>query len=223
MWLVDDLDHDRRELTVRLVPRMGSSKRSDESVLVPIEALVEGVAELQERPELPAFFQESTVSRLLKVGKPGQGIARVTLATVNGDVGPLQPLSDRLLSNGRDAVRPADESAGSVVGRLDIMNARAERKLRVSLFDSASRRAITGYASAALREQVLLHFEHRVLAEGLVTRNERGQIVKIQIERLQRLPDDDSQRASVEQVFGADPEWLGGRDVDEFLREARRG
>ena len=67
-WVVDDLSHEGKFYTVRLSAKP-SSKRASESLLLPVSALVDG-AELVAQPELPQFYSEATVTRLLKIATP---------------------------------------------------------------------------------------------------------------------------------------------------------
>jgi len=68
-WVVDDLSHEGKFYTVRLSAKP-SSKRASESLLLPVSALVDGARELVAQPELPQFYSEATVTRLLKIATP---------------------------------------------------------------------------------------------------------------------------------------------------------
>ncbi|RCG32227.1 hypothetical protein DQ384_06915 [Sphaerisporangium album] len=118
----------------------------------------------------------------------------------------------------------AYDSLGSIAGWLDEMNARRVAKgvLRVGLYDPLTRRAVTGVLAPDMEAVMQRFWRQRVLARGLITRNKRGQIVRIRIDHIEPLPQDDDRRAAVSELLGADPDWLGGQDVDEYLREARR-
>ena len=223
-WVVSSLRDYPDSLLIRLTASATRS-RDTSSLLAPAEALVSGVDSLQQVPEVPQYYTESTVERLLKIGEPGQGVKEVSLATVNGKVDhDYVPVSEPVRQHAREAVRGAETSLGSVAGWLDQMNARRVGKgiLVVSLFDSLTRRAVTGHIPAAMEPQVHLLWRHRVLARGRVTRNERGQAVRISIEDFEQLAEDDSARAPVDELLGIDPDWTGGQDVDQYVREARR-
>jgi hypothetical protein len=75
---------------------------------------------------------------------------------------------------------------------------------------------------AAMEPKVHELWRRRVLARGRVTRNERGQAIRISIEGFELLPEDDRARAPVDELLGIDQDWTGGQDVDEYVREARR-
>jgi hypothetical protein len=224
VWVVEHLETREQLLVVRLTARTATSKRDPATLLRPVEALVEGVDSLGREPEVPRFYSEATVSRLVAFGAPSQGLQQVSLATVNGSVGPEVPVSDVVLSNAKAAVRAAEVSLGSIVGRLDILNKRVRgQSVRASILDAATRRGVTVIFNDRLSDTLRNAWDHRVLVTGRVTRNERGQVVRIEADEIEQLPDDDSGRVDPDEFFGVDPEWLGGRSVDEYLREVRRG
>ena len=223
-WVVSSLRDYPDSLLVRLTAS-ATRRRDTSSMLAPAEALVSGVDALQRVPEVPQYYTESTVDRVLKIGEPGQGVSEVSLATVNGKVDiDYVPVSEPVRQHAREAVRGTETSLGSVAGWLDQMNARRFGKgvLVVSLFDSLTHRAVTGYVPAAMESQVHELWRRRVLARGRVTRNGRGQVVRINIEGFELLPEDGGARVPVDELLGIDQDWIGGQDVDEYVREARR-
>jgi hypothetical protein len=221
-WVVSTVSDEVEYLLIRLTAA-ATVGRDTRSLLAPAEALVSGIDVLQRLPEVPQYYTESTVERVLKIGEPGHGVREVALGTVNGSADYV-PVSEPVRQHAREAVRGKETSLGSVAGWLDQMNARRVGKglLMVSLFDPLTRRAVTGHMPSAMEPEAHELWRHRVLATGRVTRNERGQPVRINIEGFERLPEDDSTRAPVRELLGIDPGWLGGQDVDEYVREARR-
>lgn len=223
-WVVSSLSDYPDSLLIRLTARATRS-RDVGSMLATAEALVSGLDSLQRVPEVPQYYTESTVERLLKIGEPGQGVTEVSLATVNGKVDiDYVPVSEPVRQHAREAVHGAETSLGSVAGWLDQMSARRVGKgiLAVSLFDSLTRRAVAGFMPAAMEPEVHQMWRRRVLARGRVTRNKRGQAVRISIEALDQLPEDERGRAPVDELLGIDQDWTGDQDVDEYVREARR-
>lgn len=220
-WVVDDLSHEGLFYTVRL--SAGPNQRRDPaSLLMPVSALVDGARDLQSEPELPRFYSESTVTRLLRVAVPHEGIREVSLATVNGKVGERVLLNDNLIEHARTAVREAEVSIGSITGTLDVISTRAKHGVRVSVFDPVNRRAVTGTVSGKLSDTLRKSWGHRVTVRGRITRNARGQAIRVAITGLELLPDDDSGRPSTAELLGADPEWTGGLSVGDFMDRARR-
>jgi hypothetical protein len=154
-WIVQDLGHDDQELVVRLTARE-TPRRDEASLLASIDALVSGVEQLQETPEVPQYYTAATVERLLKIGKPGKGVQEVSLATVNGATGPHFPVSEPVREHARLAVTGTQISLGSVVGWIDQMSVRRLNKgvSSVSLFDHSTRRAVLGRLPAGLQSVV---------------------------------------------------------------------
>lgn len=222
-WVVDGLQDHPGRLVVRVIPTRGR-RRDPESLLAPVEALVSGVESLDSIPEVPHYYTDATVERLVKIGEPGHGVREVSLATVNGGPSRYYPVSEQVRLNARRAVRGTTVSMGSVAGWLDTLSTRRVGKglIGVGLYDKLTRRAVTGSLPLAMEGEVHRLWGHRVLALGRVTRNDRGQAVRISIERLDQLPETDDDRTPVRDLLGVDPEWIGGQDVDEHVREARR-
>lgn len=221
-WVLADLAHDRDEMVVRLEARPSTSSRRTEDMRVPATAFVEGAASLSEIAEVPRLFTPTTVGRLASLAEAKQGVQQVTVATYNGQVGLQVPLSNSVREHAREAVRPFEISYGSVSGVLDLMGtSHRNRGMRLSIYDSATRQAVDGFVHERMAEELRPLWRHRVLTGGKVKRNQRGQVIRIDVDRIERLPDDDRGRPRTEQVVGVAPNWLGGRDVDDFLREAR--
>lgn len=220
-WEVVHLSHEGPFYTVLLSAKR-NRRRDPESLLRPVSALVAGARGLQAEPELPPFYSEATVAKLLKVAEPKDGIREVSIATVNGEVGERVGLNDALIRHARSAVREAEVSIGSITGTLDMISTRAKQGVRVSVFDAVNSRAVTGTASDTLRDKVHAAWGHRVTVRGRITRNARGQAFRITIADLELLPEDDSGRPSTAALLGADPDWTGGLSVDEFMDRARR-
>lgn len=220
-WVVDDLSHEGLFYIVRLTAKP-SSRRDRESLLRPVAALVDGARDLQAEPELPPYYSEATVQRLLKVAEPKDGIREVSLATVNGDIGVRVGLNGALIEHARSAIREAEVSIGSITGTLDVISTRAKNGVRVSVFDTVNRRAVTGTASGTLSDNLRQSWGHRVTVRGRITRNARGQAIRVAIADLELLPGDDSGRPATSELLGADPNWTGGVSVDDFMDRARR-
>jgi hypothetical protein len=119
------------------------------------------------------------------------------------------------------AVRPRYVCHGSVAGVLDIVNPRSRHALKVSIFDGTSGRAVSGLISRDSDDE--LHcaareaFGSRVLMGGRVHRNDRGQPVRIEVDRMQVLGPADPPRLDWMDLLGAAPDLLEGGTVEEYL------
>lgn len=219
-WLVDDLRHEGEHFHVQLTAAP-VNKRDMESLLRPVTALVSGIRELREQPELPPFYSETTIDRLIVVAKPREGIQEVALAPVNGQVGPYEALDERVLDNARSAVKEAERSIGSITGTLTGLKT-TKQGLRIAIHDPVARRTINGTSTLSLAEELRLSWNHRCILRGRIARNLVGQALRISVTNVERLPDDREERNITRQLLGADPNWTGGLTVDEYMREVRR-
>ncbi|MFI6582188.1 hypothetical protein [Embleya sp. NPDC050493] len=225
-WIVNDLRSDSTHLIARVSARE-HLERSMSDMLFPIQALVDGVNHLADNPEVPPYYIDQAVRHVIRAGTPGQGVQEVSVALFNGRVGPAAVLSEAVRANGTAAVRRRRRVHGSVTGVLDIANLRHKSRMRISIFDKTTRRAVSGVipteADEDLRAQARAALGSRVRVGGIITRNDRGQAISIQVERLRVLPDSGAQRPIADELLGVDPDWLGGISVDEWLYEVRGG
>ena len=206
----------------RLVPRTIPSKRPALSAHVPPQALVEGLASLAERAEIPDLFTEASVQRVDKLGEPTGGIRGVQLASISdsGSVGEPVRVDEALRQHARSAIAPQEKSVGSVSGLLDVLNARRRGVVRGSIFNARTRRAVTCLIPATRIDEVTSAFGHKVLVGGPLTRNELGQVIHIELVDLEVQPDD-FRVPTVDEILGIDPEWTGGLSIDDYLARVR--
>ncbi|WP_347268962.1 hypothetical protein [Paracoccus sp. (in: a-proteobacteria)] len=220
-WVLADLKHDHEELIVRLEARPRSSERTVEDMLRPVDALVIGAERLGEVAEVPEFFLPQTVGRLGELATPKEGVQAVALAPYNGVVGRAVYLTDAVQRNALEAVSPFEMSYGSVTGVVEVLGTARKNNLRLNIYESGNRRPIQAYVAAAEAEQVRQLWLHRVLVGGIIKRNRRGQVIRIDVDQVMPLPETDDARPSTDEVLGIDPGWLGAKTVDEYLREVR--
>ena len=225
VWVVQDLGYHEPFLSVQLTARTADHPHADPELLRPVQTLVDGVRQLTRTPELPPFYSDWTIKKLLRFAGTGGGIDAVSLATLNGVVGERHELSPAVLANARQAVAPRETSLGTVTGTLDVLNARGTRsrdRVGLSVSDALTKRSVSGTADRQLIDDLRAAWGTRVAVIGSVTRNDRGQPVRVTATTIERLPNDDSGRPSTASLLGADPDWLGGQDVDDYVSAARR-
>lgn len=218
-WVIEDLRHTGEDFHVRITAAP-AKKRDRVSLLQPVEALVSGIGDLREVPELPQFYSEETVERLLVVAQPRLGIQEVALAPVNGQVGRYEALDAQVLDNARSAVREAEKSIGSISGSLTGLTKTAQG-LRIAIHDPVAKRTVRGTASFALGEELRATWNHRCVLRGRITRNGVGQALRIAVNNVEPLPDVRRERNIAQRLLGADPSWTGV-PVDEYMRQVRR-
>lgn len=222
-WVMADMDRREEDLILRLEPRNIPSKRDAIDMMVPAEALVRGVTTLTEQPLVPELFAPKTVTRLGALAEPKDGIQSVSLATYNGKVNKEVDLSDPVRENAAAAVKPFEVAYGSVSGTLSAVRDARGKTVRVTVRDTIGRQAVEGIVPESMAEELRSAWRHRVVLSGKVRRNARGQAIRIDVDRLELLPEGNSGRPSTEALLGIGADWLDGMTVDDFLREVRGG
>jgi hypothetical protein len=219
-WAVRSADTRDSTFRVLLLPRMLPRRRDPESLSIPPLALVEGVRSLASAPEIPHLFSEPVVSHVDKVGEQigKSGIAGVSVLSVNGHRSPEAPVNEAVRENARRAVQPVSVAWSSVVGVLDVISARREKR-RVGLFTDQGR-AVSCNVEQLPRELVLEAFEKRVVAAGRLRRNSRGQAVRLDVESLEILPSIEP-IVSARDLLGAARGMIQPSNNEEFMAVLR--
>lgn len=222
-WVMADMDRQDQDLVLRLEPRNVPAKRDILDMLVPAEALVRGAHTLTEQPVVPELFAPKTVTRLGALAEPRDGVQSVSLATYNGRTNAEVVLSEPVKENAAAAVKPFEVAYGSVSGTLSGVRDARGKTVRVTVRDSIGRQAIEGIVPESMAEELRSAWRHRVALSGKVRRNARGQAIRIDVDRLELLPEGNLGRPSTDALLGVGADWLDGMTVDDFLREVRRG
>ena len=211
-WLLEDLRIGSAEATLR--------RDGPESSGAP-ERLVDGIRRLREAEELPQFFSPKLATDMARIGRYiGQaGVSGVSYHALSpGAATRSEAITGEVVAHARASAEAVEQSLGSAVGLLDIVNIR--HGYRVSLFDEESRRAVRCQVSPQSLEEVRSALGHRVRAIGIVTRNRRGQVLRVSAEELECLGDDHP-LPSVADLAGVAPWYTGERSTDEHLRWTR--
>ncbi|OCB25005.1 hypothetical protein A5674_22140 [Mycobacterium malmoense] len=64
-------------------------------------------------------------------------------------------------------------------------------------------------------------WRHRVTVGGVIRRNARGQAIRMDVDRIERMPEDNSGRPSTDTLLGAAAGAFDDVSVDEFLDRLR--
>ncbi len=221
-WILTDLSRDKGDMVVRLQARPSAQKRTADDMLLPVRAFVHGAERLNEVAEVPRYFTSKTVERMAELSESKKGVQTVSVALFNGEVGQHVQLSDAVHDHAREAVRTHEISYGSLTGVLDALaaNHRQLGATRVTIY-TAGREAVAGNIADGMAEKVRALWQHRVLAGGKIWRNQRGQAIRIEIDRLEPMPENNAGRPNSKELLGIAPDWTGGIDVDEYLRNLR--
>jgi hypothetical protein len=185
-------------------------------------AVVDGIAALEEKPSIPAFYNEGAVRNVGRAGarREREGIELVTVSAVNGSAHSEAKITSVVVKNATESVVPVTTSIGSVIGTLDVLNARG-RELRAGVLESRTRRAVTILFREEQQDEFLQAFGKRVAVSGAVTRNHLGQAVRIRAQELVVLPER-AVAARLSDLPGSAPGWTAGVSLDEYVSRARR-
>ena len=188
--------------------------------------LVDGITQLREREELPPYFSPDIAAGIVKIGKQARvtGVSGVifTLSAV-GDADPRtsERITDAVIENAQRATEATETALGSVSGLLDAINLRRGAH-EISLYDQETRRAVRCRFPDELFAEVQGSLAHKVRAFGELTRNARGQILRMRVDRIESLPDAVN-APTVDELAGIAPWYTGEQSSDDFVRAARGG
>ena len=220
-WVMADMDRQDQDLILRIEPRNVPAKRDMLDMLVPANALVRGAQSLTEQPVVPELFTPTTVTRLGALAEPRDGVQSVSLATYNGRTNAGVVLTEPVKENAAAAVKPFEVSYGSITGTLSGVREARGKSVRITVRDALGKQAIDGLVPESMAEELRSAWRHRVALSGKVRRNARGQAIRIDVDRLELLPEGNTGRPSTETLLGVGADWLDGLSVDDFLREVR--
>lgn len=231
--LLDQLERAEHHLTRRpghwLIAELKNSSavatlhRPDAPDLQTPRRLVEGMGDLRQRQELPAYFSSDVAEGLAKIGKQLRqpGVSGVTFGLPSSDGRPRrsEQLTETVIENALASVEESDRALGSVAGVLDVINLRRGAH-RVSLYDDETRRAVRCRFPDELFETMRAALGRRVRALGEVTRNAHGQILYVNINKVEQLRDAPTV-PSIDELVGIAPWYTGEQSTEEYLRSVR--
>ena len=219
-WAISSARTTGPRFSALLLPRTLPRRRDPDTLSIPPLALVDGVRSLAEIPEIPRLFSEPVVSRVSQVGQQigKSGIMAVSMASVNGDRSPEAPVNEAVRLNARRAVEPASVAWSSLVGILDVISARREKR-QVGLLTEQGR-AVTCNVQKLPREVLFEAFERKVIVSGRLRRNGRGQPVRLDVDSLEVAPHLES-RVSARDLLGIGRGIIDPADDDDFMAVLR--
>ena len=213
-WLIADL---------RTASAVATLRRPDAPRLQTHLRLIDGVGQLRGRQELPPYFSPDIAEGLVRIGKqvrqPGVSGVSFQLPPTADSESRIEHVSEAVISNAQASVEGSERALGSVAGVLDVINLRRGAHV-VSLYDDQTRRAVRCKFPDSLFETMKEALGHRVRALGEVTRNRRGQVLRVDIDRVELQPDEPGV-PSVDELAGIAPWYTGEQSTDEYLRSVR--
>ncbi|MET4650272.1 hypothetical protein [Gordonia terrae] len=220
-WVLASLDQKSNRLVVRLEASNVPNGRGVADMLVPAEAFVEGAETLAQVATVPRLFRPHTVTRMAHLAVPKSGVQTVSVAMYNGTRGPSVELSDLVHDNATRAVQPFSISYGTVTGRVFGVREVRKGRVRLSIRDERNQTAIEGEMTEKLAETARESWRHRFILGGKIRRNGRGQAIRMDVDRLEPMPEDNSGRPTTESLLGAGASWFENESVDDAIAKMR--
>lgn len=215
-WAVRDSYTAAGALVIALSPRFQPARRPPGTITMTTQALLNGVRVLEQTPEIPRYFDEASVQRMVNVGDRLGRDGITGLAVAVGD--DIASIDRSVQVNAREAVTEVSTSYSSVVGRLDQVSVRRGRR-RVGLLSDTGR-AVTCEVNRLDEHVVLASFDTRVVVSGLLRRNGLGQPVRLEAEAIEPAPPRPSP-VSVDDLVGAADELWPGLSNDKVMDQTR--
>lgn len=213
-WLIAELRNESATAALR---------RSDSPESQSPFRLVDGIAQLGQSEGLPPYFSSEVAEGLVKIGKHvrQEGVSGVSfgIPRAEDESARIEHVSELVIANARASLEGAEHAVGSVSGILDVINLRRGAH-QVSLYDEATRRAVRCRFPDELFVVMREALGRRVRALGEITRNRRGQILRVAIERIELLPDVPAV-PSVDDLVGIASWYTGDQSTEEYLRSVR--
>lgn len=221
-WVLASVSHRRANLIVRLEARDVPKKRELSDMLVPVQALVDGAKVLQRVPAVPHLFTAGTVGRIADLAKPTDGVQTVSLATYNGQRGKRVGLNDKVKTNAAAAVQPVEITYGAITGKVfGLKDNSRTRGVRLTIRDETRHEAVDCEVPENLAETIRGAWRYRVTIGGIIRRNARGQAIRVDVDRIESMPEDNSGRPSPDELLGAASDEFAQISVDEFVDRLR--
>lgn len=216
LWAVRDSYTDAGALVILLSPRYQPARRPLHSVETTTRALLEGVRVLEQTPEIPRYFDEASVQRVVNVGDRLGRDGITGLAVAIGD--DVAIIDQSVQGHAREAVTEVSTSYSSIVGRLDQVSVRRDRR-RVALLTDTGR-AVTCEVDRVDERLVLEAFDTRVVVSGLLRRNGLGQPVRVEAEAIGAAPPRPAP-VRVDDLLGIADDLWPGQSNEEVMDQTR--
>lgn len=195
----------------------------DARTLRATSAVVQGVHDLEVAANIPAYFTETAVQRIGKLGnlRGKSGIDGLQIASVNGQVLDEADVNDQVTANAEMSVQIAAQDYGSVEGIVDSLAGGAKTKRAATVYDPGSKRGVRVQFDAGQSDLFRDAWGHRISVRGLITYNKAGQPMRIHADTVELLAEP-LPRTRLRELIGIAPGWLGDQTVTEAMDEIRR-
>lgn len=185
---------------------------------------VDGLAVIERDVDLPPYFSEQDLGRVRTIANYLKRTASPALevAQLNGKT---EPLAETTVYPGVSAkvgqiLRAPFQSIGSVAGQLEMVS--LHRTPTFNVYDVVTHKAVSCRFDLVHLEEIKAALGQRVIVQGIVHRNAKGDPVRIEKPDLRVLAPD-AELPRVADLIGLVPDLTGSLSAEEYVRKLRNG
>lgn len=204
---------------IRYFP-LGTAVGADAAAVV--DVVLDGIEEIEDasEPRIPAGYDVAMTESLAKLAERLRGgIDALDLTAINGTRGRTVTVVPALAQKVRSAIRPAEQAWGTIEGVVDLLSARGKSP-SFGILERLERRHIRCLIAPDDLERAKAFFGLRVAVSGRMQLNRAYQVVRVDVESIDRLPDN-HELPSIDTLFGSVPTFTGGVDPAAYVRAMR--
>ncbi len=188
-WVISDVHHSN--LVLELTPQRTRDNVPPDLPDRIADAIVSGMAVIEERAERPPFFSDAALERAKELANPvGDEVRAVRIRRRGVQEGERVTLTKRLAANVDEIIGAPIETFGTVEGRLEGLMTHGRRTFYV--WDApTNRRVECQFGNRVELGEILSAYGKRVAARGLIRRRKTGEKVSVEVAELRVFPSED--------------------------------
>lgn len=202
----------------------GVVAKDGEAAYQAMRAFVSGVKQLRDGPTLPEFYSVSITKRFRFFESLAKqlGADAVRIGTNDRDDIDLVVLDADIYTHAKSVSMACYHSLGSLSGRLiHIRDGLRGPSIAGILYEDRTRRGIKASFPASLKEELRESWARRVALVGEIERNSSHQAFAIKVHEIRPMPQPDETPVCFQDLSGIEPNWTGGVDSVQYIRELR--
>ena len=187
-----------------------------------VNVVLNGIEEIENAPEprIPTGFDVTMTESVARLAERLRGgIEALDLTSINGVRGRTVTVVPTLAQKVRSAIRPAEQAWGTIEGVVDLLSARGKSP-SFGILERLERRHIRCNVSTDDLQRAREFFGLRVVVSGRMQLNRVYQVVRIDVESIDRLPEN-HELPAIDTLFGSVPTFTGGVEPAAYVRAMR--
>ena len=188
------------------------------------ERFVDGIRTVQDEGVTPPMFSQDCIRSLNKIvrslGNNGASGLEITTPKLTAAPDSVK-LSSETGAKLRLLARVQRKSIGSAEGNLQLISIHP-RSRRFNIYHAMTQKAIKCNLPKEIEAEVIDHLGRRVVVSGMVSRNELGEPVSVDVDHLRMLKEE-HELPSVADIIGIAPDITGNLTTEEYVRSLRDG